>query len=149
VLQLRYTAREGGADFRSQVETELDAAINGVTNAAGDAGLGRAFSLRHEFPSQWQRFVSAPADGGAPTFALPITADRFPALFARRGIQIEGADVLVRPSGSGEHLDPAELGVSLVPGSVVSSDDLGLSGDSGTALLLARHRREAISATGP
>ena len=138
VLHLRYTAREGRADFRSQVETELDAAVNRTATATGDAGLGRAFSLRHEFPSQWQRFVSAPADGGAPTFAMPITADRLPALFARRGIRLLGADVLIRPSGTGAHLDPAELGVSLAPDSVASSDDLGLSGVSGTALLLAR-----------
>ncbi|MFL6821521.1 MAG: neuraminidase-like domain-containing protein [Xanthobacteraceae bacterium] len=137
VVHLRYTARQGRADFRSQVETELDAAVNSVATATGDAGMGRAFSLRHEFPSQWQRFVSSPADGGAPSLTMPITADRFPALFARRGIRIQGADVFIRRSGPGQDLDPAELGASLAPGSIASSDNLGLSVDSRTALLLA------------
>jgi hypothetical protein len=138
VLHLRYTARQGSSDFRSQVETQLDAAVNRIATATGEVGLRRAFSLRHEFPSQWQRFASAPADGGAPMFAMRITADRFPALFARRGIRLLGADVLIRPSGAGAHLDPTELGVSLAPGSVSSRDDLGLRGAGGTALLLAR-----------
>src|SRR5262249_33890772 len=80
----------------------------------------------------------APVDGGAPSFAMPITLDRFPALFARRGIEIQGADVVIRQAGQGEPLDPADLGVSLVPGDAASSDDLGLNADDGTALLVAR-----------
>src|SRR5206468_11610340 len=98
-------ARGGRTDFRSQVATELDSAVNRL--ATGDAGLGRAFSLRHEFPSQWQRFVSAPTDSGAPTLLMSVTADRFPALFALRGLLILGAIVLIRPSDAAGHLEPA------------------------------------------
>src|SRR5262245_16827976 len=56
ILHLRYTARDGG-------QTLNDAAVASVTNRFADAGtrpLRRFFSLRHEFPMEWNRFVNTP-----------------------------------------------------------------------------------------
>ena len=57
ILHLRYTARDGGDELR-------DAATASVTQLLSDATarpLLRLFSLRHEFPAEWHRFLSLPA----------------------------------------------------------------------------------------
>ncbi|MEZ4429002.1 MAG: neuraminidase-like domain-containing protein [Nannocystaceae bacterium] len=78
VLTIRYTAREGGALFKSQVEqglrdTEL-AALPRAENIGDpqtvDKGLVRVFSARAEFPESWRTFLAAGADNGAAELEL-------------------------------------------------------------------------------
>jgi hypothetical protein len=80
VLQIRYTARDGGAplkrDASARVRTVL-ATQNDEVLAAGESGaLVRAVSLRHEFPGEWSRLF------GPPPAQQPISIglERFPFL---------------------------------------------------------------------
>jgi hypothetical protein len=57
VLQLRYTARDGGGAFRTKVEAALRELLNAVATTAG-TGLFQAFSFRHHFPDEWSRLRS-------------------------------------------------------------------------------------------
>lgn len=54
ILQIRYTAREGGEGLKKLAVDNLEAVI-GSGNTTGSV---RLFSMRHEFPSEWAKFRS-------------------------------------------------------------------------------------------
>jgi hypothetical protein len=54
ILHIRYTAREGGTSLRNAAMDHLKSAFS----EGGAAGMLRLFSIRHEFPSEWQDFKS-------------------------------------------------------------------------------------------
>ncbi|MFN0088301.1 MAG: neuraminidase-like domain-containing protein [Blastocatellia bacterium] len=84
VIHLRYTAREGGGGLRTAALDSLP--LSGA----------RLFSLRHEFPTEWHRFLH-PAPGAATQpISLQRMDERFP--FRRPGgaIRINGVTLLGR-----------------------------------------------------
>jgi hypothetical protein len=94
VLHLRYTAKDGGEDFR-------DAAKNAVVDLLGDttgSPLVRLFSLRHEFPAEWHRFVTTPAGPTASVTSVTVdlSVERFPYFAHGRPLTIRGAKVIAR-----------------------------------------------------
>ncbi|KAF5435693.1 hypothetical protein C5S36_02575, partial [Candidatus Methanophagaceae archaeon] len=54
ILHLRYTAREGGALLKSGAVQQ----INDIVEHAETSGLARSFSLKHNFPTEWHRFIN-------------------------------------------------------------------------------------------
>jgi Tc toxin complex TcA C-terminal TcB-binding domain/ABC toxin N-terminal region/Neuraminidase-like domain/Putative peptidoglycan binding domain len=91
VLHLRYTAREGGGALR-------DAAASSVRDLLADTTaqpLLRLFSLRHEFPSGWHRFVSSP-DAAINTMPVELATTRFPFFVQGRSIAIGNVEVIAR-----------------------------------------------------
>lgn len=75
ILHLRYTAREGGGLLRSGALANLKAVITEATAA----GSVRLFSLRHEFPSEWARFLSQePAANQRYELALTLRPEHYP-----------------------------------------------------------------------
>ena len=106
ILHLRYTARDGGQALR-------DAAEASTANLLADAArhpLSRLFSLRHEFPAEWNRFVTTPA-AQVNAMALDLAAERFPYFAEGRAITIREAKVLARSRSS----QPATFAIA--PGS--------------------------------
>jgi hypothetical protein len=91
ILHIRYTARDGGNLLR-------DAATDSVKSLLGDAAarpLFRLFSLRHEFPGEWHRFVSAPASA-INAMTVDLAATRFPYFVQGREITVRQATVITR-----------------------------------------------------
>jgi hypothetical protein len=106
VLHLRYTAREGGALLKQKAALELQTALNQFIRIEGQQGLAQVFSLRHEFSSEWHRFLNPPA--GSPsgqTLTVALTKERFPFLFQNRIITINAIElfVKVKPEFTGDH----------------------------------------------
>ncbi|MGE0211630.1 MAG: neuraminidase-like domain-containing protein [Parvibaculaceae bacterium] len=97
ILHLRYTARDGGAALR----TAAVASTQQLLSDAAARPLTRLVSLRHEFPSQWQRFVTAPASA-MNTATIELGQSRFPYFTQARQITISQARTVVRsrPPGS-------------------------------------------------
>jgi hypothetical protein len=90
VLQLQYTAREGGVMLRKAARAALEAAMADENILA----QSRLISLRHEFPAEWARFLSPTDDTAVKqelTVNLPI--ERFP--FRYRGWQLHVREVEV------------------------------------------------------
>jgi len=107
ILHLRYTARDGGGQLSN-------AATTAATNllGAGDAQpLLRLFSLRHEFPSEWRRFVSSPASA-VNTMKVEVVSTRFPYFVQSRKITVKQARVFVRTKS------PAPIRATISPGEV-------------------------------
>ena len=97
VLHLRYTARGGGDFLRQHATSELLAAVNSFVQTDGQQGLARIFSLRHEFPTEWHRFLNpAASTPAAQTLTMALTKERFPFLFQDRIITINTMELLVK-----------------------------------------------------
>jgi hypothetical protein len=71
ILHIKYTAREGGGEFQQVVRESLLQQLSVLPHF-------RMFSLRHEFPDEWHRFLipENAADGNA--FEFELKKDHFP-----------------------------------------------------------------------
>jgi hypothetical protein len=78
ILHLRYTARDGGADLERIARAAVDKRVAGPK-----ASLFRMLSLRHEYPTEWNKFTKA----GGTIGPLDLT-NRIPALYARRAVTV-------------------------------------------------------------
>ena len=97
VLHLRYTARGGGDFLRQHATSELLAAVNSFVQTDGQQGLARIFSLRHEFQTEWHRFLNpAASTPAAQTLTMALTKERFQFLFQDRIITINTMELLVK-----------------------------------------------------
>jgi hypothetical protein len=91
ILQLRYTARNGGSGLKSAAEGQVIGLLNAVQTAIqGSAGMLRCVDLRHEQPDAWSRLQSA----GSATFA--VTTDMLPYFATRQGPTISDAWMVVK-----------------------------------------------------
>jgi hypothetical protein len=97
ILHLRYTARDGGDSLRAAASTSAQQLLAD----ASARPLTRFFSLRHEFPSQWQRFVTAPVSA-TNIVTIEFAQSRFPYFAQGNTIAISQARVITRskPPGS-------------------------------------------------
>ena len=120
ILHLRYTAREGGEAQRRQVVTELQQTVNEAALAENRRGLYRWFSLKHEFPNEWYRFLNtSDAETGDHVQAFPLTADRFPYMFQGKRLRIARVQVVALPKDA--DLQPFNL--YLTPAGAQPNDD--------------------------
>jgi len=114
VLHVRYTAREGDPQVKVVADQELQAALNDFIRLEGAHGLMQMFSLRHDFPTEWSRFLNAP-DGVVQSLTAGLTQERFPLLFQGKNLSIKAIDVFVKAKpGSG--LNETTMNIALAPG---------------------------------
>jgi hypothetical protein len=85
ILHVRYTARDGG-------DTLKKAAMDAVVSAQPQDGF-RLFSLRHEFPNEWRRFLFPPETQSGQSITLNLTPERFPMQQPGWKIQIAALDL--------------------------------------------------------
>lgn len=84
ILHVRYTARSGGA----QLQTKAVEYLESLVSEANTAGLALLFSLKHDFPSEWHRFVHGTGD-------LQVEIDRqyFPYFLQGKDITVQSLDL--------------------------------------------------------
>ena len=88
VINLRYTARDGGDALRA-------AAKQAATQLA-QGKLLRFFSLRHEFPTEWYRFLH-PADADpSQNMQIALGIERFPFQYRGKKIDFSKVDLLLK-----------------------------------------------------
>ena len=95
VLHVRYTARDGGETLRREASNQLDAALKQMEIDENSTGLFRGFSARHEFSTEWHRFLH-PAGSAPHRLVLSLDADRFPMFVRNRAVKIDRVTALVR-----------------------------------------------------
>ncbi|WP_227580386.1 neuraminidase-like domain-containing protein [Cellulomonas xiejunii] len=113
VLQVRYTAREGGGRLRAAAQDALTEAANAFLSSHGDQGFARSVSLAQEFPDRWRRLVSDVDAEGVAAQTFPIARDRFPFLVGRRTITVGAVDLLGIPTEPGTPTAIDDLAVTL------------------------------------
>ncbi len=89
VLRLRYTARDGGEPLKLAALGQLGNALKQMELEEGKRGLYRLFSLRHDFPDDWYRFLNPPAGGGAVGLSVRLPLDRFPMALQGRPLKVQ------------------------------------------------------------
>ena len=97
--------------------------LNDFVRVEGQRGLRQMFSLRHEFGTEWARFLGSVAEFKR-SLTMPLTRERFPFLFQGRGITINEIELFVKPK-SGE-LNAGTLRLTLAAGETASGPTLDL-----------------------
>ncbi|MCX4985886.1 neuraminidase-like domain-containing protein [Streptomyces sp. NBC_00572] len=94
VMQLRYTARDGGATLAAAAVSELHKALGSWLHTGGGTGLYRHFSARREFPDQWSRFLATPA-GSPAMLSFSLSKRHFPYLFHDRTTTLKRPELVL------------------------------------------------------
>jgi len=89
IIRLNYTAREGGEALR-QIARE-------AVVASPQEGLKRMFSMKHEFPSAWHRFLQ---EGDSTLkdhkLKLDLGREQFPFQFRGRSLSVQGLQLFLK-----------------------------------------------------
>ncbi|WP_394826075.1 neuraminidase-like domain-containing protein [Pendulispora albinea] len=93
VLHMKYTAREGGMAFRTQVNAGLKEALNKTpADSSSRHGPLIGFSVKSAFSDPWTRFVSG--SGSTPALTLALDPDHLP-FQAGADAEITGLDFVL------------------------------------------------------
>jgi hypothetical protein len=77
ILHVRYTAREGGDLLKTKAVDNL-IGTDGILTSADSSVMVRSFSLNHEFPVEWQRFMASLASSAPESLRFTIRKEHFP-----------------------------------------------------------------------
>jgi hypothetical protein len=105
VLQIRYTARDGGETLAQANRAVVSANISKLftdTDAGKGPGLFRFISVRHEYPSAWSVFLN-PGLNNDQILKLDIGPERFPFFTHGADIKIDGLDAIAKLSDDGPY----------------------------------------------
>jgi Tc toxin complex TcA C-terminal TcB-binding domain len=124
IFNLRYTARNGGDALRKAAKAAAilpaGTALQSMTApspkpALNQSNLQRYFSLRHEYPTEWYKFLHpAPAATTPASMQINLGNDRFPLQYRSSSIQITQAQFVIVLRGSSTSSAP---GLALTNGS--------------------------------
>jgi hypothetical protein len=128
ILHIRYTARQGGDLLRAKATEHMEELVG----EANKAGLGLLFSLKHDFPSEWHRFLTA----GDANFAAVVKREYFPYFTQGRAITIVGMQVHAIQDGGLNSVTLQDIDLAAFTGVLQdeSAFDLSLAPD-GVALV--------------
>lgn len=94
VLHFRYTARDGGQLLAQKAKEHWKR----IVADAASTPQSRLFSLKHEFPTEWQRLRTTAETNGEHVRSIAIVRDRFPMLFGRCEVHIGRVDLFGVPT---------------------------------------------------
>jgi hypothetical protein len=102
VLHFKYTAREGGEILRRAAQKAIEETLADTENSS----LARLFSAKHEFPTEWYRFLH-PTESPATTqtLKLNLTKERFPFQFRAKTATIKNVLLLLKLKDGIEYED--------------------------------------------
>lgn len=105
VLHLKYTAREGGKILRDGANAAVDAIMSDLDNST----LARFFSAKHEFPTEWYRFLhpTEPGPGASMNYnlRLDLTQERFPFHLRGRNAALQSLKLFLKLKEGFEYND--------------------------------------------
>jgi Tc toxin complex TcA C-terminal TcB-binding domain/Neuraminidase-like domain len=141
ILHIRYTARDGGDDLKTASQGNLDKALTSVKLQSNRTGLARLFSLRHEFPTEWYRFLFVHQQGDLAVdqiLTISIVKERLSFLFSQTTIDFQGIELYVKVNADfADTYTKTTLKLSLKPGTAASALPLEIDVDMPTGLLHA------------
>jgi len=78
VIQLRYTAVDGGDKLKLYAGGSVTDYIDGMATLSQQDGLFAAFDLKHDFSNEWYQAMNPPADATNPVLMLDNLNERLP-----------------------------------------------------------------------
>src|SRR5262249_35972170 len=85
ILHMRYTARQGGGLLGGEAVKYIEELVA----EANTSGLALLFSLKHDFPTEWHRFIT-----GTDNFEATVKRDYFPYFTRGKDITINEIKLL-------------------------------------------------------
>ncbi len=119
ILHIRYTSRNGGGQFATAAGT--------YTNTQLPDKSARLFSLKHEFPSEWYRFLN-PENGNDQQFRVTLKTEHYPFFLRGRlgNLRITKMDMFVETIVEGNFGFKTDLKIT----SGNSSNDVAVNRDA-------------------
>lgn len=102
ILHVKFTARESGGLFKAGAVTYIKNFIMTSPEHAGQP-LVRGFSMKHEFPTEWHRFLRPGVAGAEQVLSFTIGKERFPFFTRNRNIVVMKIEVLARCTKDGDY----------------------------------------------
>ena len=102
ILHLNYRARENGGLFKENAVTYIKDFIMNAAKLA-DQPLMRMFSMKHEFSTEWHKFINPDVEEGEQVLDITIGKERMPFFTQHRKIDVMKIDVLARTTKSGDY----------------------------------------------
>jgi hypothetical protein len=102
ILHLKYTAKENGGLFKESAVTNIKDFIMNTAELA-DQPLMRLFSMKHEFSTEWHKFLHPSVAGSDQILNITIGSERMPFFTQHRRIDVMRIDVLARTTKSGDY----------------------------------------------
>lgn len=127
VMQVSYTAREGGEVFRTVangVEAKLLSAINAVE---GGAGFMHMFSMKQDFPTEWNQFLYPPESQEGQSTSVDVGLERYPYLVRNKTVSAVTIQAIMLVEDS-VNWQAEELKIHIDPDSSASTE-FGLKKD--------------------
>ena len=88
VMNLKYTARDGGDALR--------AVARQAAAQSGQSDLLRFFSLKHEFPTEWYKFLHPADTDSSQNMQMVLGIERFPFQYRGKKINFSQVDLLLK-----------------------------------------------------
>jgi len=102
ILHLKYTAREDAGLFKENAVAYIkDFIMN--TAVLADQPFMRMFSMKHEFPTEWHRFLYPATEGAEQVLSFTIGKKRFPFFAQDRKIVVMKIEVFAKCAQEGEY----------------------------------------------
>jgi hypothetical protein len=95
ILHLDYTARENGGEFKAKATTYIKDFITNVDGLTEQPFM-QLFSMKHEFPTEWHRFLNPAVEGDEQILAFTLGKERFPFFAQDRNLVVLKMHVLAR-----------------------------------------------------
>jgi hypothetical protein len=96
VLQIRYTARDGGAALAAAAAQSVATYIHKVADASQTDGLYAIFDVKNEFATAWYQGLHPPQQAGPRTFVLADLTAKLPVFTKGRAAKdLVASDVLI------------------------------------------------------
>ena len=130
--------------LKERASTELQAALNEFMRSTGENGLAQGFSLRHEFPTEWHRFLNPADTENKLMLQFDLKQARFPFPFRAKKIQISKIELFLKLK---DEKDPASLPVQTYTQEYAAGTPLSitLSPPGASAVALASRPEEDIA----
>lgn len=102
IIHLNYTAREDAGLFKEKAITYIKSFLEN-TAELDTQPLMRMFSLRHEFPGEWYRFLHPLVPGSDQVMNLSLKKEHFPFFTRERQIDIMKLEIFAKASRTGDY----------------------------------------------
>ncbi len=121
LIQVNYTARDGGQAYRIAVEERLESSLNSLITS--DEGFPMLISMKNQFPDTWARMLQADTTVSQ-TIEFTIESTDLPYFLRNRVDTIKSLKLLIMPNDTG--LDFTKKSVVLNSETVEFANDPGI-----------------------
>jgi len=95
ILHLDYTARDDAGLFKDKAAIYVKDFLMNTADAA-EQPIVQMFSMKHEFPTEWYRFLHPDTEGAEQILNFTVGKDRLPFVVHDRNIVVETIDVFAK-----------------------------------------------------